>query len=77
MDYGILFTGLEYAFSEIESMRERAKKREDRLNAFGTEIIESLPIKDEEKSIILSLLSFDKNEFSRKSIDNANLKILE
>lgn len=77
LDYGVIFTGLEHTFDEIESMRERTKKSDSRLDAFGASVIRSLPIKSEEQTTILDLLSFNKDESSRKHIDNTNLKIIE
>lgn len=77
LDYGVIFTGMEYTFSEIESTMEQAKKRNNRLDIFITHIIQSLPIADEDRTVLSDLLKFDKNEVSRKNIDNTNLKILE
>lgn len=77
LDYGVIFTGMEHTFSEIESTRELVKKENDRLDSFITGIIQSLPIKDEERSIFSHILNFDKNEASYKNIDNTNLRILE
>lgn len=77
MDYGVIFTGMEYTFSEIESTRERAKKENNRLNEFITRTIRSLVIKDEDQPVLSHLLDFNKDEASRRNIDNTNLKILE
>jgi len=78
LDYGIIFTGMEYnMFGEIELKKEWAKRENDHLDAFVSDMIRLLPVKDEDRTILSDLLRFDKSEISRKNIDSTNLKILE
>ena len=78
LDYGVIFTGMEYnMFGEIESKKEWVKRENNHLDTFVANAIKSLLVKDEDRAIISDLLSFDKNEISRKNIDSTNLKILE
>lgn len=77
LDYGVIFTGINYKFSEIESTRELVKKENDRLDSFIIHSIQSLSIKDEDRTILSNLLGFDKNEVYNKNIDITNLRILE
>lgn len=77
LDYGVIFTGMGYTFTDIESTRERTIKNNDRLDTFMKETLHQLPIKDDEKEAIFHVLGFDKHETSRRTIDNTNLRLLE
>lgn len=79
VDYGVIFTGLEYRFSEIEAIREQKKYEESWLDYFVSDMVRSLPVSDEDQMILSRLLSSnksDKNEVLDKNIDNMNLRIL-
>ncbi|MBC7503417.1 hypothetical protein H7169_00395 [Candidatus Gracilibacteria bacterium] len=76
LDYGIIFTGLEYRFSEIESMREKIKREESILNKFISTTIDHLPIDSTEKNQLAKLLEFDE-DVTYKNIEHTNLMILE
>lgn len=76
IDYGVLFTGIEYTFSEIESIRERIRMDNEKLDSFVEEVLENLSVTEREKSCFSQLLKFDKNEALRQEIDNTNLKML-
>jgi hypothetical protein len=77
LDYGIIFTGLEYRFDEIESTREHQKNEEAWLYTFVRDIIAPLSMEKDDKNILLKLLSFDKNKAIYANIDETNLRILE
>ncbi len=78
LDYGILFTGLGYRFSDIESTRDNERSTEERLSSFVNDSIKSLPsLQNEENATIWKLLNFDKNEAIYRNIDIMNLRILE
>ncbi len=77
IDYGVIFTGLEYRFSQIESTIEKIKMDHDDLNSFISHIIDSLPIEGKDKTAFLESLDFDKNKILHKDIDHMSFKILE
>ncbi len=76
LDYGILYTGLEYRFDTIESTRELEKRRERWLDSLVNTILASLPIERELRNSIAKLLDFEKEDTIYKIIDILNLKIL-
>lgn len=77
LDYGVIFTGVEYTFSEIESMRERAKKENNRLDAFLENTLGPLLTKAGDQIHFSHILNFHKNQASSHYIENTNLRILE
>jgi hypothetical protein len=77
IDYGVIFTGLEYRFADIEATREQRQYEEDRLKSLITTMVSSLPIPVADQAILSGILSFDQDEVIYKNIDHMNLKILE
>lgn len=77
LDYGILFTGLEYRFGEIEYTRKQSIKGELVLTTFISDTIQALSIEEERKKILLEALGFDQNDAIYTHIDSMNLRILE
>ncbi len=77
LDYGILFTGLEYRFGEIEHTRKQSIKGESIITTFISETIGALSIEEERKKILLEALGFDQNNAIYTHIDSMNLRILE
>ncbi len=77
LDYGILFTGLEYRFGEIEYTRKQSIKGELVLTTFIGDTIQALSIEEERKKILLEALGFDQNDAIYTHIDSMNLRILE
>ena len=72
LDYGVIFTGMEYIFSDMESMRARAMHEQNRLDSFTENIIRSLLTQD----VAIYDHRFDQ-ERTQLDIDNTNLRILE
>lgn len=77
LDYGVIFTGFEYRYSDIESTREQKKHEEDWLDDFITRTVRSLWIPKDDRVILSELLGFDKTEILEQSTDIMNLRILE
>lgn len=77
LDYGIIFTGLEYRFSEIESIRNQKQNEENFLDSFVARTVRSLPIQDEDREVLSEILDFNKNDGPGKNMDVLNLRILE
>ncbi|MFA6090357.1 MAG: hypothetical protein WC774_01115 [Candidatus Gracilibacteria bacterium] len=77
LDYGVIYTGMEYTFSEIESMRERVKKESDRVDSFIKNTIQSLHIQEADGMNFSNILNFNKDKVHYSNVDNTNLKILE
>ncbi len=77
IDYGVIFTGLEYRFADIEATREQRVYEEEKLTSFIATIVDALPVADSDRTILAKMLNFDKDEVIYKNIDHMNLKILE
>lgn len=77
LDYGVIFTGLEYRFSDIESVRDQKQNEENFLDSFIAHMVRSLPIQDEDRVILSESLCFNKNDAPGKNMDLLNLRILE
>lgn len=77
IDYGVIFTGMEYTYESIESMRESIKNEDAWLDDFITTMIGTLPIKHEDQIALSDILKINKDETSHFIIKNTNLKILE
>jgi hypothetical protein len=77
LDYGIVFSGMEYAYDEIESTRERMKRERSRLNGFIAEISQKLAARDFPESTLEHFYRADWSEGLSRTIDRTNLKILE
>ena len=77
IDYGVLFTGMEYRFNEIESTRECIKNNKARLDSFITNTIWSLSIKEEDKTRLLRLVGIEEGILAHRVTENTNFKILE
>ncbi len=77
LDYGVIFTGAEYTFSDTESMRERAKKENKRLDAFLEGTFAPLLSRSEDRISFSHILSFHKDQASSHYIENTNLRMLE
>lgn len=80
LDYGILFTGIEYRFNEIEQSRWQIDNDESVRTASLADSIGSLSLEEEKKKILIELLGFDQlnqNEAFYANIDTMNLRILE
>lgn len=77
IDYGVIFTGMEYRFADIEATREERKYEEEKLRSFLTGIAKSLPIPKPEQEVLSGIMNFEKDEIIYKHIDHMNLKVLE
>lgn len=73
LDYGVIFTGMEYTFSDIEAIREQTKKEHDRLDLFIENTLYPILTKDTKESYSRRF----SQEKAYSDIDNTNLKILE
>lgn len=75
--YGVLYSGVEYTFSELASTRELLKKDFASLDAFMAKSIASLPLQDTRKQRISNLLDFDKNQMFLEDVNVLNTRILK
>lgn len=77
IDYGVIFTGLEYRFSEIESTREQIKTDHDSLNTFMNEVLGSSNIGGKDQNELIKRMSSDQDERVNRDVDYMNFKLLE
>lgn len=77
LDYGVIFTGMKYRFSEITSMHESLKNERSRLDTFIGKSIYSLPIQEEGKEILLKNILSSESHEEKMRVDDTNFKILE
>lgn len=76
LDYGVIFTGMEHTFCDMESMKERAAEERDRLGTFLEKIIQPLRTKDTNGFDHTDIPLFDPEKIQR-DIDSTNYRILE
>lgn len=77
IDFGVLFTGIEYRFNEIESTRERSRQRSIELLNFLDRVITNIPITNPSRLHITELLKLRTDQDLDSNIDQSNFKILE
>ena len=77
LDFGIIFTGLEYRFDEIESKRKENQADEKRLERFIRERMEYLAIGHSHLEFRSDILDFYPDGTLSTTVDMMNLTILE
>ena len=77
LDYGVIFTGIEYNFSELERAREQISKENERLDVFIANTIVSLEKEKIHWVNLSNILGSHNHQASYNNIDNTNLRILE
>jgi hypothetical protein len=77
IDYGVIFTGLEYRFADMEAGHELRKHREADLQSMITRIVSRLPIPMIDQVVLSDILSFDQGKILYRDIDHSNLQILQ
>jgi len=77
IDYGVISTGLEYTYQNIESTRESLKRENEKLSTFVVETIQDLPIEPSEKLHLTNLFAYNREELFLSSVKDTDVKILE
>ena len=77
LDFGIIFTGLEYRFDEIESKRKENQEDEKRLERFIRERMEGISITQCASPFRSNILDFSPDGTLATTVDMMNLTILE
>lgn len=77
LDYGVIYTGLSYRFSDILSMRTQEKIREDRLDSFIHDALLRISLTDDDLTTLKTLLITCHGTSGKDAIENMNLKILQ
>ena len=79
IDYGVIFTGVEYVFDDMESVRRNIEHQKNQLQEFIQRTITALPISEthSQNPTLKHLLNLDETHMFQNHIDGLNMKILE
>ncbi len=79
IDYGVIFTGVEYVFDDMESVRGTIENQKNQLQEFIRRTISALPISEtqSQNATLQHILNLDETHMFQNHIDGMNMRILE
>lgn len=79
IDYGVIFTGVEYEFDDMETVQGAIQYQKNHLQEFIRRTINALPAseKNPQSATLQHILNLDETHIFQDHIDGMNMRILE